>query len=289
MAPEDFRFLTRLLRRRSGLALSPNKRALTKSRLAPLVRRFGFKDEAGLIQDLRLGREALADAVVEAMTVQESGFFREAAQFGALRSHVLPRLLKARQKDRKGEKKQRIRSAAAAAGQEAYSIAMILSDLTLVRDGWRLDIIATDISADAIARAESGRYSAHEIERAPELEVLSHWLRRDGVEWVVAENLRRMVRFRRFNLLDSFGWLDDLDVVFCRNVLMYFDAATRNDVLARIADALAPDGVVFLGEHEVAGHAFASSGDGPGIYTRKRLPLAAAFRPGRGRRDAPAP
>ena len=108
MAPEDFRFLTRLLRRRSGLALSPNKRALTKSRLAPLVRRFGFKDEAGLIQDLRLGREALADAVVEAMTVQESGFFREAAQFGALRSHVLPRLLKARQKDRKGEKKLRI-------------------------------------------------------------------------------------------------------------------------------------------------------------------------------------
>jgi chemotaxis protein methyltransferase CheR len=292
MAPDDFHFLARLLRRRSGLLLGPSRRSLTRARLAPVVRRFGFKDEASLIQDLRLGRESLADAVVEAMTVQESGFFREAAQFGALRSHVLPRLLKARQSDRKndkrGEKKLRIWSAATAAGPEAYSIAMILSGQDLLRDGWRLDIIATDISADAIARAESGRYSAHEIERAPELESLSPWLRRDGVEWVVAENLRRMVRFRRFNLLDSFGWLDDLDVVFCRNVLMYFDADTRNDVLARIADTLAPDGVLFLGEHEMAGRAFTASEDGPGIYVRKRLPLAAAFRPGRGRRDARA-
>jgi chemotaxis protein methyltransferase CheR len=273
MAPEDFHFLARLLRRRSGLALGPSKRALTQLRLAPVMRRFGFKDEDGLIQDLRAGRESLAEAVVEAMTIQESGFFREPAQFARLRSDVLPRLLTARAK----EKKLRLWSAATACGQEAYSIAMILSDLRLAQEGWRLDIIATDIAADAIARAESGRYSAYEVERTPELEALSPWLRRDGVEWVVAESLRRMVRFRRFNLLDSFGWLDELDLVFCRNVLMYFDASSRSDMLGRIADTLAPDGVLFLGEHEVAGRAFEASGDGPGIYTRKRAPLLRAI------------
>jgi chemotaxis protein methyltransferase CheR len=272
MAPEDFHFLARLLRRRSGLALGPNRRALTTARLAPVIRRFGFRDEASLVADLRAGRESLAEAVVEAMTIQESGFFREPAQFGCLRSRVLPRLLAAR----RPEKTLRLWSAATAAGQEAYSIAMILSDFRLAQEGWRLDIIATDIAADAIARAESGRYSAHEIERTPALDALSPWLRRDGVEWVVAESLRRMVRFRRFNLLDSFGWLDELDLVFCRNVLMYFDASLRGGTLGRIADILAPDGVLFLGEHEMAGRAFEASGEGPGIYAKKRAPLLRA-------------
>ena len=272
MAPDDFQFLARLLQRRSGLALGEGRRTLMEGRLLAVSRRFGFKDVAGLVGDLRLGRESLAEAVVEAMTVQESGFFREPVQFGSLRSHVLPRLLAAR----KEERKLRIWSAASAAGQEAYSIAMILSDLRLAQEGWRLDIIATDISAEAIARAESGRYSAHEIERTPELQVLSPWLRRDGMEWEVADSLRRMVRFRRFNLLDSFGWLDDLDVVFCRNVLMYFEPGPRGDVLDRIADTLLPDGVLFLGEHEVADRAFEESGDGAGIYAKKRVALSRA-------------
>jgi chemotaxis protein methyltransferase CheR len=185
---------------------------------------------------------------------------------------VLPRLLAARAND----KRLRVWSAATAAGQEAYSIAMILADLGLMQAGWRLEIIATDISADGIYRGESGRYADHEIERAPELEALSQHLRRDGAEWVVAESLRRMVRFRRFNLLDSFGWLDELDLVFCRNVLMYFELASRGDVLERMAETMAADGVLFLGEHEEASRAFAASGDGPGIYFRKRAALSRA-------------
>jgi chemotaxis protein methyltransferase CheR len=272
MAPDDFQFLARLLRRRSGLALGMDKIALTQGRLAPVVRRFGFKDVADLVTDLRHGRESLAEAVTEAMTFHESGFFREPAQFTRLRAHVLPRLLAARGR----QKTLRVWSAATAAGQEAYSIAMILSDLRLVQAGWRLEIIATDISPDGVYRGESGRYAAHEIERAPELEALSQHLRRDGAEWVVAESLRRMVRFRRFNLLDSFGWLDDLDLVFCRNVLMYFDLALRADVLERMAETMAPDGVLFLGENEEASRAFVASGDGPGIYFRKRAALSRA-------------
>ena len=272
MAPEDFQFLARLLRRRSGLSLGEDKRTLMERRLEPVARRFGFPDVGELVADLRLGRQSLAEAVTEAMTFQESSFFREPAQFGRFKAYVLPKLLAARAP----QKALRLWSAATAAGQEAYSIAMILSDLGLARQGWQLDIIATDISAEAIARAESGRYSAHEIERAPELEALSQHLRRDGAEWVVAQSLRRMVRFRRFNLLDSFGWLDDLDVVFCRNALMYFDAATRADILDRIAETMRPDAVLLLGEHEAAGRAFEESGDGAGICARKRVQLARA-------------
>ncbi len=272
MAPEDFHFLARLLRRRSGLALGLDKLALTEGRLSAVMRRFGFKDAGDLVADLRLGRESLAEAVTEAMTFQESSFFREPAQFGHLRAHVLPRLLAARQ----AGKTLRVWSAATAAGQEAYSIAMMLSDLGLARQGWRLEIIATDISTEAILCAERGRYTAHEIARAPELEALGQHLRRDGAEWVVAESLRRMVRFRRFNLLDSFGWLDDLDVVFCRHVLMYFDPAIRDEVLERIADTMPADGVLLLGENEVAARAFEASGDGPGIYVKKGAQLARA-------------
>jgi chemotaxis protein methyltransferase CheR len=269
MAPDDFAFLARLLRRRSGLSLTPDKLALTTRRLTPVMRRFDFKDMAGLIAELRLGREALAQAVTEAMTVNESSFFRDAAIFRNLREIVLPRLVAARAR----EKRLRIWSAACAAGQESYSIAFLLPEMGLTRDGWNIDLIATDLSDEAIARAEAGRYAACEIERGLDAHAMRYF-RRDGSEWLVDAALRRMVTFRRFNLLDSFGWLDDMDIVFCRNVLMYFDSATRLDVLDKIADTMAPDGLLLLGENETADRSgFAPSADMPGIYTRSRATI----------------
>jgi hypothetical protein len=151
MAPDEFAFLARLLRRRCGLSLTPDKKALTTRRLAPVMRRFDFKNMASLIGELRLGREALADAVTEAMTVNESSFFRDAAMFRNLRETVLPRLAAARS----GDKRLRIWSAACAAGQEAYSIAILLSEMGLAREGWNIDLIATDLSGEAIARADA--------------------------------------------------------------------------------------------------------------------------------------
>ncbi|HEY0267032.1 MAG TPA: protein-glutamate O-methyltransferase CheR [Rhizomicrobium sp.] len=270
MAPEDFAFLARLLRRRSGLLLPPEKRALIERRLAPVMRRFDFRDLEGLLRELRLGREALAEAVTEAMTVNESSFFRDAGLFAAFEAHVLPRLLAARA----GSRRLRIWSAAAACGQEAYSIAILLSELGLARQGWTLELVATDLSAEAIARAEAGRYAACEIERGLDAQAMRYF-RRDGREWQADAALRRMVSFRRFNLLDSYGWLDELDIVFCRNVLMYFDRATRLDVLARMADAMMQDGVLLLGETETAeSPAFSESGDGDGIYVKGRAALA---------------
>jgi len=269
MAPDDFAFLARLLRRRSGLSLTPDKKAMTSRRLAPVMRRFDFKDIAGLVGELRLGREALADAVTEAMTVNESSFFRGAALFGELRESVLPRLVERRGRD----KRLRIWSAACAAGQEAYSIAILLSDMGLTRQGWNIDLIATDLSGDAIMRAEAGRYGACEIERGMDPHAMRYF-RRERSEWVVDASLRRMVSFRRFNLLDSFGWLDEMDIVFCRNVLMYFDTATKADVLGRIADTMAPDGLLLLGENETPGRAgFAPSDDGAGFYAKSRASI----------------
>ena len=272
MAPDDFQFLARLLHRRSGLSLTLDKRAMIARRLAPVMRRFDFKNAAALICELRLGREALAEAVTEAMTVNESSFFRDPALFANFAARVLPRLLAARMHD----KRLRIWSAACAAGQEAYSIAILLSEMGLTRQGWNIDLIATDLSGEAIQRAVAGRYAACEMERGLDAHAMRYF-RRDGAEWLVDAALRRMVSFRRFNLLDSFGWLDDLDLVFCRNVLMYFDSATRLDVLGGIADCLAPDGALLLGENETPERAgFQPSPDGPGIYVKSRAALLRA-------------
>jgi chemotaxis protein methyltransferase CheR len=267
MTPDDFAFLARLLRRRSGLSLTSDKLSLVESRVETVMRRFDFRDMAALIRELRLGRESLAESVTEAMTVNETSFFRDAGLFQRLRDRVMPHLLQAR-----GHcKRLRIWSAATASGQEAYSIAILLSELGLAREGWTVDLIATDLSAQAIARAEQGRYAACEVERGLDESLLARHFRKHGKDWVVGDALRRLVTFRRFNLLDSFGWLDDLDLVFCRNVLMYFDAVTRAGILERMSDCMAADGVLLLGENEVPDiAAFKHGPDGPGFYVKSR-------------------
>ena len=271
MTPDDFAFLARLLRRRSGLSLTFDKAALLESRLQTVMVRFDFRDMTGLIGELRAGRESLAEAVTEAMTVNETSFFRDPGLFRRLRDRVMPHLLLARAQSRR----LRIWSAAAASGQEAYSIAILLSELGLAREGWTIDLVATDLSAQAIARAEQGRYAACEVERGLDESLLARHFRKDGNAWVVGDALRRLVTFRRFNLLDSFGWLDGLDLAFCRNVLMYFDAATRADVLERMADCMAADGVLLLGENEVPDiTAFKPGADGHGFYVKSRAGFA---------------
>jgi chemotaxis protein methyltransferase CheR len=271
MSPEDFEFLARLLRRRSGLSLSASKMGMLERRLAPVMRRFGFKDVAGLAQDLRLGRDALAEAVTEAMSVGETSFFRDPALFARLAAEVLPTLQYARRK----QKRLRIWSAGCASGQEPYSIAMLLEEMELASRGWRVDLIATDLSGEAIGRAEAGCYAACEIERGLTPERRERHFRADGAGWRIVETLRRAVRFRRFNLLDSFGWLDDLDLVFCRNVLIYFDRAAKISVLERIADTLTPDGVLAAGEAEapraVTGR-FTELPGGSCLYAKLRAP-----------------
>jgi chemotaxis protein methyltransferase CheR len=269
MAPEDISFLAQLVRRRSGLVLPAHKAHLIEGRLATVMRRFGFRTPDALIQELRHGRDTLARAVTEAMTTNESSFFRDRAAFEQFRDIVLPRLLEARIASRR----LRIWCAACAAGQEAYSVAMLLDDQKLAAKGWAIDLIATDLSAEMIARAEDGLYSHFEVQRGLAIRRLVANFDQDGDNWRVHENLRRMVSFRQFNLLDSYGWLDDLDVVFCRNVLMYFDQKTKVSVIEKIAEMLMPDGALLLGHTENLNglsNAFVSVDRAPDIYVKDK-------------------
>jgi len=192
---------------------------------------------------LRLGNDSVAAALTEAVTVNDTSFFREPAQFEALRT-LLPSMLAARQ----GDKILRIWSAGCATGQEAYSIAMLLEEMNLAAQGWMIDLIATDISGEALARGERGTYSPFEVQRGLDETQLARYFVGEQGGFTISRRLRRMVTFRRFNLLDSFGWLDDLDLVFCRNVLIYFDRATKLDMLARMADTMGENGLLLLGD-----------------------------------------
>ena len=244
MKEEDFLFLARLVRRRGGLALNQGKGAKLEQHLKPVVQRFGLRDMPALVAQLRLGHAALAEAVTEALTVNETSFFRDAAMFVRLRDETLPALIAAR-----GDvKRLRIWSAGCASGQEVWSLAILLDALPL--DGWTVDLIGSDLSPAAIARAEIGLYSPFELMRGLSEKAVARYFRAQEQGFLVSERLKRMARFRVFNLLDSFGWLDDLDLALCRNVLMHFDRAAKLSVLERLAEILAPDGVLVLGESE---------------------------------------
>jgi chemotaxis protein methyltransferase CheR len=276
MKQDDLAFLAQLLRRRSGLALTQPKSQHIESRLTPVMRRFGFKDMASMIAELRHGRDALARAITEAMTTNESSFFRDLASFEKFRDVVLPALMVRRG----AEKRLRIWSAACAAGQEPYSIAILLDEMNLRAEGWAVDIVATDISAEMVERAEQGLYSHFEAQRGLSIRRLVENFTQEGQNWRISEPLRRMVTFRQFNLLDSFGWLDDIDAVFCRNVLMYFDRRTKASVLDKIAEILPSDGYLVLGPVEMTlnlSTEFEAAEAMPGIYTKARRALPRAL------------
>ncbi len=274
MTPDDLAFLARLVRRRAGIVLGESRRPLIERRLQPVMRRFGFKHTEALMRELRLGRESLAASVTEAMTVNETSFFRDQGLFRRLEREIFPVLIRRRAR----EKRLRVWSAACAAGQEAWSLAMMLGSLRL--DGWSIELTATDLSGEAIARAERGHYSFCEVQRGLSPRDLEEWFLPDRGGHAVTPHLRHMVSFRRFNLLDSFGWLDDLDLVLCRNVLIYFDGPTAQSVLERMAEAMAPEGVLALGENDtirppadlftdMAGGLYAKAG-----AAARRLPVA---------------
>ena len=271
---DDFNFLARLLHRRSGLVLTQEKTGLFDRRIKPVLYRFGLKDIHQLVRELRLGNEAVAAALAEAITINDTSFFRDPVQFEALRE-LLPQLLARHAATRR----LRVWSAASSTGQEAYSIAMLLDELDLAAQGWTIDLIATDISADAIARAQRGHFSAFEVQRGLAKDRLARHFVGDKAGYTVCEKLRRMVTFRRFNLLDSYGWLDDLDLVLCRNVLIYFDCATKRDVLERMADSMGENGILMLGDAEgpqAFTPAFQSLPGHNSIYAKARAALRAA-------------
>jgi chemotaxis protein methyltransferase CheR len=246
MSPADLANLADLLHRRSGLVVTADKARLIESKLAPVARRFGFRDCGALFAELPHPPEELARAITEAMTTNESSFFRDRVPFEHFRDAMAPALCASRA----AKRRLRIWCAAAACGQEAYSLAILLDEMGLAAQGWKIDLIATDLSAEAIARAKEGLYSHYEVQRGLSVQLLLKHFTPEGANWRIAERLRRMVSFRTFNLLDHFGWLGEMDVIFCRNALIYFDTHTKAAVIGKLAETLAPDGTLVLGAKE---------------------------------------
>lgn len=246
MRADDLDYLAEFLRRRAGIELVRQRPHLIEGRLAPIARRFGYRDVPALLSELRHAREVLARAVTEAMTTKDSAFFRDRAVFDHVREALLPRLVAARATT----KRLRIWSAACAAGQEAYSLAMLLDEMKLSDEGWSIDVIASDLSSDQIARAEEGSYTDYEVERGVSAKRLAAYFTRRGSSFRVNDRLRRMVSFRTFNLLDSYGWLFGLDAVFCRNVLIFFDERAKIQVIEKMSEIVARDGFLVLGHAE---------------------------------------
>lgn len=247
MKPQDFEFISGLLRKRSGLTLNPDKVYLLESRLTPLARRRGMDGLEALIAELRRSsNEALLRDVTEAMTTNESFFFRDRTPFDLFKDHVLPGL----KQSRSASRTVRIWCAACSSGQEPYSLAMILNEERARWAGWSFEILGTDLSRDILKKAEAGRYSQFEVQRGLPIQLLMKYFVQEGDVWQLSADIRRMVTYREFNLLDSFAALGQFDVIFCRNVLIYFDQPTKTNVLERMRRAMTPDGALFLGAAE---------------------------------------
>ncbi len=247
MTPHDYDFLRKCLKQRSGLVLSADKQYLVESRLLPVARKAGLGSLGELVATLKRGNaEALMIAVVEAMMTNESFFFRDKTPFENFRSVVMPALIAARQNSRTI----RIWCAAAAAGQEPYSLAMALKELGRKIEGWRIDLIATDLSNDVLEKARQGIYSQFEVQRGLPIQLLIKYFSQVGDVWQIAPEIRAMVKYRQFNLLSDFYHLGAFDLIFCRNVLIYFDQETKIGVLNRLREVIAGDGYLVLGAAE---------------------------------------
>jgi chemotaxis protein methyltransferase CheR len=247
VTPHDYDYLRRLLRERSGLVLAADKQYLVESRLLPVARRAGLAGLPDLVVRLRAANaEPLAVEVVEAMTTNESFFFRDKIPFEHFRDTIIPTLLSARA----AQRRIRIWCAASSAGQEPYSLAMSLKELGEATAGWRIEIIATDLSNEVLEKAKAGIYSQFEVQRGLPIALLIKYFSQNGDTWQIAPDIRAMVQFRPLNLLGDFAHLGVFDVVFCRNVLIYFDQETKTDVLDRLARVTDRDGYLVLGAAE---------------------------------------
>ncbi len=266
MTPSDYEFLRKMLKARSGLMLSADKHYLVESRLLPIARRQGLANLTGLVAKLkRADSEPLTVEVVEAMTTNESLFFRDKTPFDQFRDHIIPSLLEARA----ATQRIRIWCAAASTGQEPYTLAICLKEMGQLLKGWRIDIVATDINTEVLEKARSGIFSQFEVQRGLPVMMLIKYFSQVGEMWQIAPEMRAMVKFRPLNLLGDFSSLGRFDVVFCRNVLIYFDQETKIDVLNRIDKVTERDGFLALGGAEtVVGltSAFKPVADKRGLY-----------------------
>ena len=285
MTPSDYEYLRKLLKERSGLDLSADKQYLVESRLMPLARKASLSGIPELVQAMKSGAVALTSEVVEAMTTNETFFFRDKIPFDHLKETVLPGLIQARA----ARRSIRIWCAASSTGQEPYSIAMILKEMGAALSGWRTEIVATDLSMGVLEKSITGLFSQFEVQRGLPIQMLVKYFKQTGQLWQINADIRAMVQHRQLNLLHDFSQLGRFDVIFCRNVLIYFDQDTKTNIFGRLARAIEPDGFLVLGAAEtVVGltEAFKPIADRRGLY-RPEGGRAAPARPASSLRAVP--
>jgi chemotaxis protein methyltransferase CheR len=241
----DFQFVAGLVRQRSAIDLQPGKEYLVESRLAPVAREVGERDLSGLVARLRRGDETLTASVIDALTTNETSWFRDAHPFQAFSRRLLPEVA-----ETSTSKQITVWSAACSSGQEAYSLAMLLLDWLPMHPGFSARIVGTDISATMVERARSGRYSQLEVNRGLPAANLVKFFEQQGREWVLKPHVRAMTRFERGNLAQPAYGVPTADIVFLRNVLIYFDIATKRTVLSHVRRVLRPGGFLVLGGAE---------------------------------------
>jgi chemotaxis protein methyltransferase CheR len=266
MTPQDRDLLYGVLKEQSGLVLTGDKDYLLESRLMPIARRHGMASVAELVAKMRqLGSAGIQADVVEAMTTNESFFFRDKTPFLNFTETMMPEILKTRA----STKRLRIWCSAASTGQEPYSLAICLKEMSERLAGWQIEILGTDISAEVLEKAKTGLYSQFEVQRGLPIHMLTGYFTQVGDMWQIDSAIRAMVNYREFNLLEGFAALGKFDIVFCRNVLIYFDQPTKSQVLDRIAAQMNPQSYLVLGAAETViglSDKYSSVPDKRGLY-----------------------
>jgi chemotaxis protein methyltransferase CheR len=242
----DYEYLRKILKDSSGLDLSADKQYLIESRLLPLARKAGLPGIGELVQLMKGGSAAMTAQVVEAMTTNETFFFRDKIPFDHFRDSIMPEIMRARA----GRRSIRIWCAAGSTGQEPYSLAMCLKEMGAALAGWRVEVLATDLSQEVIEKSKAGLYSQFEVQRGLPIQLLVKYFKQVGELWQINADVRAMVAHRQLNLLHDFSQLGSFDVIFCRNVLIYFDQGTKVDIFRRLAKATEADGFLVLGAAE---------------------------------------
>jgi chemotaxis protein methyltransferase CheR len=246
ISPESYKFLQDYVYRESGIVLEDDKHYLLQARLMPILKKDQLKSIDQVCERLRAGTGDLRQRVVEAMTTNETLFFRDPALFEALKTTIVPALVKARESTRRLS----FWSAASSSGQEAYSLAIMLLEMGLPAQGWNIQIMGTDLSNHVLDRARQARYMQSEVNRGLPAPYLVRYFSKQGLEWQLKDTIRSMVSYQRFDLRQNPSPLGTFDIVFCRNVLIYFDLPTKKKILGGLRSVLRDDGCLLLGGAE---------------------------------------
>lgn len=248
LSPENYKFIQQFARDGAAIVLEAGKEYLVESRIGPLAKQAGFSSLDQFLTQLRTNRTATLfhEQVIDALTTNETSFFRDHSPFETLRTHLLPQLIE----QRASARRLNIWSAAASTGQEAYSIAILIKEHFPQLENWNVSILASDLSPTVLGQAKNGAYSQLEVNRGLPAPMLLKYFNKVDNQWIIRDELRKLVEFRQMNLSRPWPRLPVFDIIFIRNVMIYFDIETKKEILKRIRECLHPEGYLFLGAAE---------------------------------------